>query len=148
MTLHRKQLAGVSDVHSTAFLAGLMDLHAGLTRAELDGIAAALGTRWCMVLHQDLGGEAMAMVMEATPAQPMQSTAQPMPSAARAEDGPAQPTRSLGRPACPTWIVHREGTLLRLDVCDGDTYTRLGAYPALAPLLASLRALTEASGRP
>ena len=110
-----------------------MDLYAGLTRAELDGIAAVLGPRWCMVLHQDLGGEAMAIVMDA-------DAAQPAPA-------PAQHAHRPGHLCAPTWIVHREGALLRLDVCDGDTYTRIGAYPALAPLLASLRAATEASGR-
>ena len=154
MTLHHKQLAGASNVHPTAFLAGLMDLHAGLTRTELDGIAAALGPRWCMVPHQDLGGEAMAMVMEITPAQPMPSPAQPMPSLAQPPylpaqppHGPAQPTNPRGHQSAPTWIVHREGALLRLDVCDGETYTRLGAYSALAPLLASLRTATEAAGK-
>lgn len=154
MTLHHKQLAGASNVHPTAFLAGLMDLHAGLTRTELDGIAAALGPRWCMVPHQDLGGEAMAMVMETTPAQPMPSPAQPMPSLAQPpylpaqpSHGPAQPTNPRGHQSAPTWIVHREGALLRLDVCDGETYTRLGAYSALAPLLASLRTATEAAGK-
>ena len=154
MTLHHKQLAGASNVHPTAFLAGLMDLHAGLTRTELDGIAAALGQRWCMVPHQDLGGEAMAMVMETTPAQPMPSPAQPMPSLAQPPylpaqppHGPAQPTNPRGHQSAPTWIVHREGALLRLDVCDGETYTRLGAYSALAPLLASLRTATEAAGK-
>ena len=168
MTLHHKQLAGASNVHPTAFLAGLMDLHAGLTRTELDGIAAALGPRWCMVPHQDLGGEAMAMVMETTPAQPMPSPAQPMPSPAQPmpspaqpmpslaqppylpaqpPHGPAQPTNPRGHQSAPTWIVHREGALLRLDVCDGETYTRLGAYSALAPLLASLRTATEAAGK-
>lgn len=154
MTLHHKQLAGASNVHPTAFLAGLMDLHAGLTRTELDGIAAVLGPRWCMVPHQDLGGEAMAMVMETTPAQPMPSPAQPMPSLAQPPylpaqppHGPAQPTNPRGHQSAPTWIVHREGALLRLDVCDGETYTRLGAYSALAPLLASLRTATEAAGK-
>jgi len=147
MTLHHKQLAGASNVHPTAFLAGLMDLHAGLTRTELDGIAAALGPRWCMVPHQDLGGEAMAMVMETTPAQPMPSLAQPPYLPAQPPHGPAQPTNPRGHQSAPTWIVHREGALLRLDVCDGETYTRLGAYSALAPLLASLRTATEAAGK-
>ena len=89
-----------------------------LTRDELDGIAACLGPRWCMMPHQDPAGGMMAMVM------------------ARDDD-----------PALPTWVVHREGALLRLDLCEGDAYVRQGAYPALPPLLASLRAALAAAGR-
>ena len=124
VTPPRKQIASVLNAYHAALPAKPMDPQLGLTQVELDGIAAALEPRWCMVPHQDLDGETMAIVMEASPAQPSK--------------GPgAEP---------PTWIIHREGALLRLDVSDGETYTRLGAYPTLAPLLASLRAAMESSG--
>lgn len=89
-----------------------------LTQDELDGIAACLGPRWCMMPHQDPAGGLMAMVMAAN------------------DD-----------PALPAWVVHREGALLRLDLCEGDSYVRQGAYPALPQLLASLRAALAAAGR-
>ena len=89
-----------------------------LTQDELDGIAACLGPRWCMMPHHDPDGGLMAMVM------------------ARDDD-----------PALPTWVVHREGALLRLDLSDGDSYVRQGAYPTLPPLLTSLRAALAAAGR-
>ncbi|HEY0203807.1 MAG TPA: hypothetical protein VGC15_06650 [Acetobacteraceae bacterium] len=89
-----------------------------LTQDELDGIAACLGPRWCMMPHQDPAGGMMAMVM------------------AGDDD-----------PALPTWVVHREGALLRLDLCEGDSYVRQGACPALPQLLASLRAALAAAGR-
>ena len=41
-------------------------------------------------------------------------------------------------PAAPTYIVHREGALVRLDVLRDDAYARVGAYAAVAPLLRSL----------
>ena len=42
-------------------------------------------------------------------------------------------------PAAPTYVVHREGALVRLDVVhDDDAHARLGAYAAIAPLLRSL----------
>ena len=123
MTLHRTHLAGNPNARSTASLARLMDRDAGLTVAELDAVAAALGQGWCMARHRDLDGEAMAMVMAASPADPSVAHLQ------------------------PTWVIHREGALLRLDVCYADTYTRHGAYPALAPLLAGLHAAIEAASR-
>ena len=43
-------------------------------------------------------------------------------------------------PAVPTFVVHREDVLLRLDVVQADTYTRRGAYGALTPLLGALAA--------
>ncbi len=89
-----------------------------LTQDEVDSIAACLGPRWCMMPHQDPVGGLMAMV-----------------------------TASDGDPALPTWVVHREGALLRLDLCEGDNYVRQGAYPALPPLLASLRVALAAAGR-
>lgn len=89
-----------------------------LTQDQLDGIAACLGPRWCMMPHGDPAGGLMAMVMAAN------------------DD-----------PALPTWVVHREGALLRLDLCQGDSYVRQGAYPALPQLLASLRAALAAAGR-
>ena len=89
-----------------------------LTQDELDAITACLGPRWCMMPHQDPAGGLMAMVMAAN------------------DD-----------PALPTWIVHREGALLRLDLCDEDSYVRQGAYPALPQLLASLRAALAAASR-
>ncbi len=87
-----------------------------LTQDELDAIAACLGPRWCMVTHQDPVGGLMAIVM------------------AKDDD-----------PALPTWVVHREGALLRLDLSEGDSYVRQGAYPALPQLLASLRAALAAA---
>ena len=141
MTIH-SHLAGSLDAHPTTSLGRLMRGGTGLTDAELAGIAAALDPCWCMVPHHDLGGEAMAMVMAASPAQPMNDSAQP-------SDGPAHRVSDLPPPdedAAPTWIIHREGALLRLDVCRGDTYTRLGAYAALVPLLASLHLAMEAAG--
>ena len=95
-----------------------MPLLASLTDAELDGIAAVLGSRWCMARHQDPGGEVMAVIMAA-------------------DDDPA----------LPTWVVHRDGALLHLDLCLGDSYVRHGAYAALPPLLASLHAALAAAGR-
>jgi len=89
-----------------------------LTQDELNGIAACLGPRWCMMPHHDPAGGLMAMVM------------------ARDDE-----------PMLPAWVVHREGALLRLDLCDGDSYVRQGAYPALPPLLASLRTALAAAGR-
>ena len=89
-----------------------------LTRDELDGIAACLGPSWCMMPHQDPAGGMMAMVMAAN-----------------------------NDPALPTWVVHREGALLRLDLCEDDSYVRQGAYPALPQLLVSLRAALAAAGR-
>lgn len=141
MTIH-SHLAGSLDAYPTTSLGRLMRGGTGLTDAELAGIAAALDPCWCMVPHHDLGGEAMAMVMAASPAQPMNDSAQPSGS-------PAHRVSDLPPPdedAAPTWIIHREGALLRLDVCRGDTYTRLGAYAALAPLLASLHLAMEAAG--
>ncbi len=141
MTIH-SHLAGSLDAHPSTSLGRLMRGGTGLTDAELAGIAAALDPCWCMVPHHDLGGEAMAMVMAASPAQPMNDPAQP-------SDSPAHRISDLPPPdedAAPTWIIHREGALLRLDVCRGDTYTRLGAYAALAPLLASLHLAMEAAG--
>lgn len=41
-------------------------------------------------------------------------------------------------PAAPTYVVHREGALIRLDVVRDDAYDRVGAYAAIAPLLRSL----------
>ncbi len=161
MTTHR-HLAGNLDAHpaasvATASLGRLMRGGTGLTDAELAGIAAALDPCWCMVPHHDLGGEAMAMVMAASPAQPMaglvQPTAdpaQPMDGSAQSANSPAHRVNGLPLPdgdAAPTWIVHRESALLRLDVCRGDTYTRLGAYAALAPLLAGLHAAMKAASR-
>lgn len=141
MTIH-SHLAGSLDAHATTSLGRLMRGGTGLTDAELAVIAAALDPCWCMVPHHDLGGEAMAMVMAASLAQPMNDPAEPSGS-------PAHRVGSLPPPdedAAPTWIIHREGALLRLDVCRGDTYTRLGAYAALAPLLASLHLAMEAAG--
>ena len=89
-----------------------------LTQDELDDIAACLGPRWCIMPHQDPTGGMMAMVMAAN------------------DD-----------PALPTWIIHREGALLRLDLTERDSYVRQGAYPALPQLLASLRTALEAAGR-
>jgi hypothetical protein len=89
-----------------------------LTHDELGTIAACLGPRWCMMPHGDPAGGVMAMVM------------------ARNDD-----------PALPTWVVHREGALLRLDLSVGDSYVRQGAYPALPQLLASLHAALAAAGR-
>jgi len=134
---------------ATASLGRLMRGGTGLTDAELAGIAAALDRCWCMVPHHDLGGEAMAMVMAASPAQPVASPAQPIKSPAQPADSPAHRVNDLpplDEDAAPTWIVHREGALLRLDACRGDTYTRLGAYAALAPLLASLHLAMSAGG--
>ncbi len=88
-----------------------------LTQHELDGIAACLGPRWCMIPHQDPAGGLMAMVM------------------ATNDD-----------PALPTWVIHREGALLRLDLSEEDSYVRQGAYPALPQLLASLRVALAAPG--
>jgi len=88
-------------------------------------------------------------VMAASPVQPTNDSAQPMNRPAQPPDSPAHRVSSLPPPdedAAPTWIIHREGALLRLDVCRGDTYTRLGAYAALAPLLASLRLAMGATG--
>ena len=120
MSTRRKHLRRNPDAHRTATLARLMGA-AGLTCAELDAVSAAVGLGWCMVAHQDLDGAAMAMVMPAAPARP---------------DVPQ-----------PTWIVHREGSLLRLDFCDDAAYTRRSAYSALAPLLAGLTAaLASAKG--
>lgn len=148
MTIH-SHLAGSLDAHPTTSLGRLMRGGTGLTDAELAGIAAALDPCWCMVPHHDLGGEAMAMVMAASPAQPMSDPAQPMNDPAQPSDSPAHRVSDLPPPdedAAPTWIIHREGALLRLDVCRGDTYTRLGAYAALALLLASLHLAMEAAG--
>jgi len=155
MTVH-SHLAGSLDAYPTTSLGRLMRGGTGLTDAELAGIAAALDPCWCMVPYHDLGGEAMAMAMAASPAQPMNDPAQPMNDPAQPMNDPAQPSgspahRVSGLPppdedAAPTWIIHREGALLRLDVCRGDTYTRLGAYAALVPLLASLHLAMEAAG--
>lgn len=111
MMFHDTQLAGTADVRSSTFPMTAMQGAAGLTAQELDLIAAALGPQWCLARHQDLDGEAMAVIMAA-------------------DSGPE----------APSWVIHREGRLLRLDVCRDDAYARHGAYPALAPLLASLRA--------
>lgn len=148
MTIH-SHLAGSLDAYPTTSLGRLMRGGTGLTDAELAGIAAALDPCWCMVPHHDLGGEAMAMVMAASPAQPTSDPAQPMNGQAQPSGNPAH--RIIGLPppdedTAPTWIIHREGALLRLDACRGDTYTRLGAYAALAPLLASLHLAMEAAG--
>ncbi len=119
MSTHRKHLRRNPDAHRTATLSRLMST-AGLTRAELDAVAAAAGPGWRVVTHKDLDGAAMAMVM---------------PAVAASSDA-----------LQPTWVVHREGDLLRLDFCDDAAYTRLGAYPALAPLLAGLHEAMAAAG--
>lgn len=41
-------------------------------------------------------------------------------------------------PAAATYVVHREGALVRLDVVQDDAYARVGAYAAVVPLLRSL----------
>jgi hypothetical protein len=148
MTIH-SHLAGSLDAYPTTSLGRLMRGGTGLTDAELAGIAAALDPCWCMVPHHDLGGEAMAMMMAASPVQPMNDLAQPLNDSAQPSGSPAHRVSDLPPPdedAAPTWIIHREGALLRLDVCRGDTYTRLGAYAALVPLLASLHLAMEAAG--
>lgn len=41
-------------------------------------------------------------------------------------------------PSAATYVVHREGALIRLDVVRDDAYSRVGAFAAVAPLLRSL----------
>lgn len=41
-------------------------------------------------------------------------------------------------PSAPTYVLHREGALVRLDVVRDDAYARVGAYAAVAPLLRAL----------
>ena len=89
---------------------------AGLSGAEAAAVEAGLDASpgaWCAVRHEDEAGEVSVLVM----------------------------AQDAADDAAPTYVVHREGTLLRLDVCRGDAYTRLGAYGAVAPLT---RALTAA----
>ena len=87
----------------------------GLSACEVDGSAAWLAGQvqpdlWCALPHVDPEGQTSVMIM--------------------APDDPA----------VPTFVVHREDVLLRLDVVQADTYTRLGAYGALTPLLGALAA--------
>lgn len=88
---------------------------AGLSGAEAAAVEAGLDASpgaWCAVRHEDEAGEVSVLVV----------------------------ARDAADDAAPTHVVHREGALLRLDVCRGDAYTRLGAYAALAPLLRALAA--------
>ena len=114
---HFPRAAGNPDARPTA--PSMTPDSASLGTQEVAAVSAAIAgnPRWCAIPHADVGGEVMAMVM---------------------------PTDD--DPALPTWIVHREGALLRLDVCRWETYTGLGAYPALAPLLASLHVAMGAEG--
>jgi len=95
-----------------------MQIVTGLMQLEIEGIAGVLGPAWSMVPHQDLDGQHLAMIM------------------------PADDDRAL-----PTWVVHREGELLRLDVCRDDTYSHVGAYAALPPLLVGLQAMLDTPDR-
>ena len=95
-------------------MSGADDPAPGLSPCEVDGIAAWLASHaqpdlWCALPHVDTDGQTTVMVM--------------------APDD---------NPAVPTFVIHREGALLRLDVVQADTYTRFGAYGALAPLLGAL----------
>lgn len=88
---------------------------AGLSEAEAAAVEAGLDVSpgaWCAVRHKDEAGEVSVLVV----------------------------ARDVADEAAPTHVVHREGTLLRLDVCRGDAYTRLGAYAAVAPLTRALAA--------
>lgn len=118
MMVHLARAAGDPDARPVAYPLVRPD-PASLQPAEVAAVAAAVAgnPRWCVIPHADVGGDVMAMVMPAG-----------------------------DNPAVPTWIVHREGVLLRLDVCRWETYTRLGAYPAIAPLLTSLHAAIWAEG--
>ena len=110
MTLHHTRLVELPNAGAIRVAASVC-VAGGLTQAEMGEIAHAIGPCWCMMPHQDVDGEYTAMVMPA-------------------DDDPA----------LPTWVVHREGTLLRLDVCRDDSYSRIGAYAALPPLLTRLKA--------
>lgn len=102
----------------SAMLLGDVASPSGLTASDLDCIAGALDPCWHMARHRDLAGEALAVILP-----------------------------SGNDPSLPSWIVFREGALLRLDVCRDDEYERHGAYPALQSLLASLRPMLDAAGR-
>lgn len=87
----------------------------GLSGAETAAVETGLGAlpgAWCMVRHVDEVGE-ISMVVTA---------------------------RDVADDVAPTYVVHREGALLRLDVCRGDAYARLGAYGGVAPLMRALAA--------
>lgn len=88
---------------------------AGLSGAEAAAVEASLDASsgaWCAVRHEDEAGEVSVLVV----------------------------ARDAADDAAPTHVVHRDGALLRLDVCRGDAYARLGAYGAVAPLARALAA--------
>lgn len=92
-----------------------MPVPAGLSGAETAAVEASLGASsgaWCAVRHEDEASEVSVLVV----------------------------ARDAADDAAPTHVVHRDGALLRLDVCRGDAYARLGAYAAMAPLLRALAA--------
>lgn len=93
---------------------GVADPEPGLSSREVDGITAWLAGQvqpdlWCALPHVDPEGQTSVLV-----------------------------TAPDDNPDVPTFVVHREDALLRLDVVQADTYTRLGAYGALTPLLGAL----------
>ena len=101
---------------SALLMPSMTDPAPGLHACEVDGIADWLAGQgqpglWCALPHVDPEGQTSVMIM--------------------APDD---------NPAVPTFVVHREDVLLRLDVVHADTYTRLGAYGALTPLLDALAA--------
>ena len=113
--LHSHPISTCHDL-SALLMPGVADPEPGLSACEVDGIAAWLAGQvqpalWCALPHVDPEGQTSVMVM--------------------APDD---------NPAVPTFVVHREDALLRLDVVHADTYTRLGAYGALTPLLDALAA--------
>ena len=88
----------------------------GLSGAEATAVEAGLDAvpgAWCALRHEDEAGEVSVVLV---------------------------PEGDAAADAAPTSVVHREGALLRLDVCRGDTYARLGAYAAVAPLMRALAA--------
>lgn len=111
--LHSHPISARHDLPAP-LMPGVADPVPGLYACEVDGIAAWLAGQvqpglWCALPHVDPEGQTSVMIM--------------------APDD---------NPAVPTFVVHREDALLRLDVVQADTYTRLGAYGALTPLLGAL----------
>ena len=112
-TLHPHPISALHDVPAV-LMPGVADPAPGLSACEVDGITAWLARQvqrdpWCALPHVDPEGQTSVMV-----------------------------TAADDDLALPTFVVHREGALLRLDVVQADTYTRLGAYGALTPLLGAL----------
>ncbi len=122
--LHSHPISACHDLPAL-LMPGVADPAPGLSSGEVDGITVWLAGQvqsdlWCALPHVDPDGQTSVMIM--------------------APDD---------NPDVPTFVVHREDALLRLDVVQADTYTRLGAYGALTPLLGALTAamLAARTGR-